>query len=615
MSDRRSRELAGAIRSGGVLDALRAAGEVRRLPAARVDPRPFLNVVSHGDALARAAAGYALGRVPGAAVDWALLALLEADAATLREAAALTLSERRPWSPALPALCREAAAGGFGGMLAELALEEWSRGGLADAPPVARALVRPGAGLRVAQVVLQGRIDAGLRAAGAGDGGGLATLVVHLSKALGRRAEIDHVVTVTRAFADEHAEASHELPCEPIDERSTIHRVAFGPQGYLATAEMWPHRREAERALERTLRRLLPLDVVHLRFADVGTFAAARVCKRLGIPVCFTLAADPHIVIRNAERSGTLSRETFAEADARDHFLFRAHLVETMLGQADGLVAFPRQEGDSDLTDLLGIDRSRGRPRRIKTVAEGVSLRTLDGAAPGTGNEPVAWRDLRAAIGDLPPARAGLPLVVSVGRFHRVKGFHRLLEAWAGDPELFAAFNLAIVGGNIEHPTAEERGVIGAMREVGRRHPRAQDGLLLLGHRSHDAVAELLHAARSGVPGAVAANGVYACASDKEEFGLALLEALAVGLPVAAPRTGGPATYVEDGVTGVLVDTSSIRDLRRGLSETATLRNDETRAARASTLVRSRFSIDAMAAQLTRLYAELAGAERLEEAA
>ena len=103
--------------------------------------------------------------------------------------------------------------------------------------------------------------------------------------------------------------------------------------------------------------------------------------------------------------------------------------------------------------------------------------------------------------------RAGLPLVVSVGRFHRVKGFHRLLEAWAGDPELFAAFNLAIVGGNLEHPTAEERGVISAMREVGRRHPRAREGLLL-GHRSHDAVAELLHAARSGVPGAVAANGV-----------------------------------------------------------------------------------------------------------
>jgi glycosyltransferase involved in cell wall biosynthesis len=108
---------------------------------------------------------------------------------------------------------------------------------------------------------------------------------------------------------------------------------------------------------------------------------------------------------------------------------------------------------------------------------------------------------------------------------------------------------------------------------------------------------------------------VYACASDKEEFGLALLEALAVGLPVAAPRTGGPPTYVEDGVTGVLVETTSIEELRRGLRQAASLREDETRAARAAALVRSRFSIDVMATQLTRLYTELAGVESLEEAA
>ena len=64
----------------------------------------------------------------------------------------------------------------------------------------------------------------------------------------------------------------------------------------------------------------------------------------------------------------------------------------------------------------------------------------------------------------------------------------------------------------------------------------------------------------------------------------------------------------------MLVDTSSLDDLRRGLNE-AGLREDEARAATASALVRSRFSIDAMAAQLTRLYVELAEAERLEEAA
>ena len=47
------------------------------------------------------------------------------------------------------------------------------------------------------------------------------------------------------------------------------------------------------------------------------------------------------------------------------------------------------------------------------------------------------------------------------------------------------------------------------------------------------------------------------CASLKEEFGIAILEAMAAGLVVVAPDGGGPATYVDDGVTGVLADTSS----------------------------------------------------------
>ena len=63
----------------------------------------------------------------------------------------------------------------------------------------------------------------------------------------------------------------------------------------------------------------------------------------------------------------------------------------------------------------------------------------------------------------------------------------------------------------------------------------------------------------------------------------------------------------------MLVDTSSIRDLRRGLSKTANLREDETRAARPRASAAG--SRSTRWRRLTRLYAELAGAERLEEAA
>jgi glycosyltransferase involved in cell wall biosynthesis len=634
-------ELVEAIEGGGVLDSLRAAAALRRRSGAAAEVAPLLELAARGDVLARAAAAYALSRRRGAAVDGALLRLLAAEETTLREAAALAFAGRPCHPAAVPGLCDAVAAGGFAGMLAEVALEEWARRNprlmlrlirrelprfdaaargrlaalLAAPPPPPPPAAGRGDGLRVAQVFLQGRVDGELRDAGAGDGGGLATLVVHLARALGRRPEVEHAVTITRAFADGEG-ADHRRLQEPIGKGAAIERISFGPDGYLATAEMWPHRLEAERALEACLARLAPLDAVHLRFADVGTFAAARACRRLGIPVCFTLAADPHVVVRAAEASGALDRDGFAAADARDHYLFRAHLVETMLEEANALVTFPRADSEAELRELLGLESFVAPGRPLRPVAEGISLRTLDRAAAAVrgADEPPAVADLAAAIGALPRERGGLPLIVSVGRFHRVKGFDRLLDAWAGDPALFGAFNLVVVGGDLERPTAEERTVMRSLRHVQARHPHARDGLVLLGHRAHEDAAQLLHAARNGVPGVVAPDAVYACASAKEEFGLALLEALGVGLAVVAPRAGGPATYVEDGSTGALVDTTSVDELRRGLHAAAALRHDEARAEAAAAMVRRRFSVDAMAAELASLYLDLA-ATPLEEAA
>ena len=53
-------------------------------------------------------------------------------------------------------------------------------------------------------------------------------------------------------------------------------------------------------------------------------------------------------------------------------------------------------------------------------------------------------------------------------------------------------------------------------------------------------------------------------AAAKEEFGLAIVEALGAGLTVVAPDVGGPATYVADGDTGVLADTRSVSGAPHG---------------------------------------------------
>jgi glycosyltransferase involved in cell wall biosynthesis len=133
----------------------------------------------------------------------------------------------------------------------------------------------------------------------------------------------------------------------------------------------------------------------------------------------------------------------------------------------------------------------------------------------------------------------------------------------------------------------------------------AGQGLLLAGHRPNPVVRRWMAAVRAGRPGLAAAGGVYVSASLKEEFGIAIIEAMASGLLVVAPSAGGPATYVEDGVTGILVDTTCADALASGIRTALALASDPTaidRAEAARTSLRERFSIRTMAAALDDVY-------------
>lgn len=571
----------------GLLEALAAGAELVDAAARGSAPAELAPAYAEGDALGRLLLLPALAAAGTEEAAQLLLAALDGPDPAEREHAAWALAGVPPLPAATRALTALHARGGFAGMLAELALEPRHQAPPRVGPPRAAR----GRGLRIVQVFMQGWIDPGLTRAGAGDAGGIATLLVHLGAALAARPEIEEVVTLARGPG--HA--------EQIAPGCRIERVTFGGDGPLATADAWPHRRELERGLERVLRRLGPVDAVHLRFADVASFAAARVCERLGLPFFFTLAPDPHALIRRRELAEGLDRDGFVRADRREHLLFRARLLEHLRDHATGLALLPRAGGPRELAELVGL---ADRHALVRTVPEGIAIGALDAAAAAvtSGLDPVAAQ-LAAAVARLPPGRRCLPLVLSVGRLHRVKGFPTLLEAWAGDPALRDAANLVIVGGDLAQPSAEERSVLDALEAARGRLPGARDGLVLLGHRPHAEVLRLMAAARQGVPGAVAPGGVYACASEKEEFGLALLEAMGTGLSVMGPRTGGPPTFIADGVNGTLTDTSSVAGIRDGLLRAMALRLSGDRAERAAVTVRERFTVEAMAAGLVELYA------------
>ncbi|MGQ1836985.1 glycosyltransferase [Kocuria turfanensis] len=556
---------------------------------------------------ARARLAETVGLVPGS-VATGLLRALAGDPAedhAVRGAALEALVERRHEDPegvpGLVDLVAECArSGGALAPVARLARADLAAG--PAAPPPA------GTGPTVLQAFLHAEIDRDLTFSGRGDNGGIATLLAQLGDALAAHRTrhgtgVVRVVTVSRGS---HDEARAALP--RLAGPGHVFGVVPFQGAPVPLADAWPRRVAAERGLRRALRAAGPVDVVHLRMADVGSLAAAAVAAEQGIPRVLTMAPDPHALVAARETAGTLTRAGFGAADAVEHLWFRVRLLADLAAGAEHLVLFPRPDLARDARELLGLDPDA--PGRCTVVPEGIDLGSVDRAAAqagaGTGRE---LEELDAVLAGLPDERRGLPLLVMVGRLHRVKGTADLVEAWAADERLRARCNLLVVGGNLARPSVDEREQLARIDAAVPREQAAARGLLLAGHRPHGTVAVWLAAVRRGRPGLAAARGAYVCASVKEEFGVALVEALAGGLPVVAPAAGGPATFAQEGVTGVLVDTRDPAALSRGAARALDLAagpGAEDAAAAAYATVRERFSIEVMAQALTVVYGRVA---------
>ncbi len=453
------------------------------------------------------------------------------------------------------------------------------------------------AGLRVAQLVLAEGLDGQLSLGGKGDTGGVASLLVSLGEALASRPDVDHVLTIGRGSLSDAFTGPHSSSRTPL----SYGMVTFGDDARPAATpgEIWEHLPVIERSLRRVLHRAGPIDVLHLRMADAGTLAGAEVAAELGIPVCFSVAPDPHNVIDSLQSRGELDDELFLSLLTESHLWFRARMVERLTVDAAQLAIFPRSSPIAFLDEIMS-ERSSD---RVAVVAEGIDLRLLDQAAETTAMSSSAVRrndvldDLSEAIEE---SRRQLPLALSVGRLNPVKGMDRVVAAWASDPRLHETCNLVIVGGDLYDPSATEGAVLAQIDQAVPADDPRRTGLVLLGGRPHLDVARLQIAAVSGRDGAWSDGGIYVDGALKEEFGLAVLEALAAGLVVVAPSTGGPSTYVDPGEFGILVDPNDC--LARAMLDAFGLVHRPGRAQRARTMVEDRYSIDSMAAQLADLY-------------
>ena len=108
---------------------------------------------------------------------------------------------------------------------------------------------------------------------------------------------------------------------------------------------------------------------------------------------------------------------------------------------------------------------------------------------------------------------------------------------------------------------------------------------------------------RDDVPVLLSAMDLGVMASHEEGFSNALLEKLAVGLPVVATDVGGNPEALQDMPDCILVKPENADDLARGLREAIGKvgANGHKREVR-QRLIRDRYSVDAMVDAYERLY-------------
>jgi len=181
--------------------------------------------------------------------------------------------------------------------------------------------------------------------------------------------------------------------------------------------------------------------------------------------------------------------------------------------------------------------------------------------------------------------------LVTLGRLSPEKGQDVLLHALADARSRGGDATLDLVG------DGPEREALEALR----------DGLGLA-----DIVRFAGALAPDRLPELFAAADVFVLPSRAEGFGVALVEAMATGLPVVATRSGGPEDIVRSG-DGVLVAPDDVRALADGIATLVEHRADyDSReiAARVS----ERFAPEAVGARLTRLYAQVLAGDTLSGA-
>lgn len=365
------------------------------------------------------------------------------------------------------------------------------------------------------------------------DTGGQVKYVLELARELAAHPRVASVELLTRQIFDAKVGDDYAVPEEPIGENVSIVRIPFGPKRYLKKEALWPY---IEMFVDQTLvhfRRTSIPDIIHGHYADAG-LAGAQLARLLHVPYIFT----GHSLGRVKQQRLTLGAKQLPEALEKTYkFDARYEAEETALETASMVVTSTSQE-----VELQYQLYDHYEPSRMDVIPPGVDL---DAFSPPADD----WQapELQAELGRF-LRDMSRPMILTMARPDERKNLEKLVEVYGGSPRLQERANLVLVMGSRDDLRDLPKGqqtVISNVLHLIDKHDLY--GRVAYPKHNPPNVADLYRLAKLR-------RGLFINPALTEPFGLTLLEAGAVGLPIVATHDGGPRDIIANCQNGLLVD-------------------------------------------------------------
>lgn len=329
------------------------------------------------------------------------------------------------------------------------------------------------------------------------------------------------IVIATRAF--EGFGDDYLRKFETVSDKVSIVRFRTTRPDYVSKEDMHLEVASYCEALFAFLREHGIPDVVHAHYADAAV-VAAQVRTEFGVPFLFT-----------GHSLGKVKISAMPETGLDASMAHRLVAEECALEHASLVIASSRDEAELQYKEYRNYDAGK-----IRVLPPGSDLVAFHRACSSDAVEHEMSRFL---------THPEKPALLAIARPVTKKNLAGLVRAYGKSRELQAAANLIIVAGNRNEIDDLEPDLADNLREI----LHLVDSYDLYGkvaypkmHRLADVPAYYAYARDR--------KGVFVNPALNEPFGLTLLEASAVGLPLIATDSGGPNDIIETCGNGVLVD-------------------------------------------------------------